>query len=133
MIIHALQTSTPFVYEMFRIGYCIRSKCTSDKYFLFKWSTRLQSMYNHMIGPTASVISLFYSLLPGFCWMGGGGKIFKWKQINFWEKVEFKIFLGFHWVWSCQSWVAGTRCSLSSPRLPLYCIRGRGQGPGTLR
>ena len=30
MIIHALQTGTPFVYEIFRIGYCIRSKCTSD-------------------------------------------------------------------------------------------------------
>ena len=76
MIIHALQTSTPFLYEMFRIGYCIRSKCTSDKYFLYKWSTRLQSMYNHlqeiyiyifvdhMVGRTASVISPFYSLLP---------------------------------------------------------------------
>ena len=50
---------------MFRIGYCIRSKCTSDTYFLYKWSTRLQSMYNHMVGRTASVISPFYSLLPG--------------------------------------------------------------------
>ena len=39
MITHALQTSTPFVYEMFRIGYCIRSNCTSVKYFLYKWST----------------------------------------------------------------------------------------------
>ena len=55
MIIHALQTPC----------YCIRSKCTSDKYFLFKWSTRLQSMYNHMVGRTASVIFPFYSLLPG--------------------------------------------------------------------
>ena len=26
---------------------------------------RLQSMYNHMVGRTASVISPFYSLLPG--------------------------------------------------------------------
>ena len=65
MIIHALQTSTPFVYEIFRISYCIRSKCTSDKYFLFKWSTCLQSIYNHMVGRTASLISPFYSLLPG--------------------------------------------------------------------
>jgi len=64
MIIHALQTGTPFVYEVFRIGYCIRSKCTSEKYFLYKWSTRLQSMYNHMVGRTVSVISPFYSLLP---------------------------------------------------------------------
>ena len=30
MIIHALQTGTPFVYEIFRIGYCIRGNCTSD-------------------------------------------------------------------------------------------------------
>ena len=27
--------------------YCIRGNCTSDKYFLYKWSTRLQSIYNH--------------------------------------------------------------------------------------
>ena len=39
MIIHALLTGTPFVYEIFRIGYCIRSKCTSDKYFILKCST----------------------------------------------------------------------------------------------
>ena len=30
MIMHALQTGTPFVYEIFRIGYCIRGNCTSD-------------------------------------------------------------------------------------------------------
>ena len=51
---------------MFRLSYCIRSKCTSDKYFLYKWSTRLQRMYNHMVRRTASVISLPsipYSLL----------------------------------------------------------------------
>jgi len=65
MIIHALQTGTPFVYEIFRIGYCIRGKCTLDKYFLFKCTrTRLQSMYNHMVGRTASVISPSYFLLP---------------------------------------------------------------------
>jgi len=61
MIIHALQTATPFVFEIFRKGYCIHGNCTSDKYFLFKWSTRLQSMYNRMVGRTASVISPFYS------------------------------------------------------------------------
>ena len=27
---------TPFVKEIFRIGYCIRGNCTSDKYFLYK-------------------------------------------------------------------------------------------------
>ena len=27
---------------------------------------RLQSMYNHMVGRTASVVSPFYSLLPGW-------------------------------------------------------------------
>ena len=64
MLIHALHTGTPFVYEIFRKGYCIRGNCSSEKYFLFKWSTRLQSMYNHMVGRTASVISPFYSLLP---------------------------------------------------------------------
>ena len=31
----------------------------------YKWSTRLQSMYNYMVGRTVSVISPFYSLLPG--------------------------------------------------------------------
>ena len=61
-----MQTGTSFVYEIFRIGNCIRSKCTSDKYFLFKWSTSLQSMYNHMVGRTTSVISPFYSLLPEY-------------------------------------------------------------------
>ena len=49
MIIHGLQTGTPFVYEIFRKCYCIRGNCPSGKYFLFKWSTRLQSMYNHMV------------------------------------------------------------------------------------
>jgi len=34
MIIHALQMGTPFVYEIVRIGYCIRGKYTSDKYSL---------------------------------------------------------------------------------------------------
>ena len=66
MIIHALQTGSPFISEILKIGYCIRSKCTSDKYFLYKWRTRLQSMYNHMVRRTASVISPFYSLLPGY-------------------------------------------------------------------
>ena len=37
---------------------------TYSEYFSYKWSTRLQSMYNHMVGRTASVISHFYSLLP---------------------------------------------------------------------
>ena len=64
MIIHALQTSTPFIYEIFRKGCCIRGNCKSDKYFLFK-SNRLQSKHNHMVRRTASVISPFYSLLPG--------------------------------------------------------------------
>ena len=41
MIMHAVQTGTPFVYEIFRISYCIRSNCTSDKYFLFKWCNAL--------------------------------------------------------------------------------------------
>ena len=34
-IIQALQTGTPFVYEIFRIGYCIRDNCTAGKYFLY--------------------------------------------------------------------------------------------------
>ena len=49
---------------------CIRNIClmytkTYSEYFLYKWRTRLQSMYNHMVWRTASVISPFYSLLPG--------------------------------------------------------------------
>ena len=64
MIIHDLQT----VLHLYRIQnrfLYTRSDCTSDKYFLLKWSTRLQSVYSHMVGRTASVISLFYSWLPG--------------------------------------------------------------------
>ena len=41
----------------------MRGNCTSDKYILIKWSSRLQSMYNRM------VISPFYSLLPGVCFI----------------------------------------------------------------
>ena len=37
---------------------------TYSEYFIYNWSTRLQSMYNHIVGRTASVISPFYSLLP---------------------------------------------------------------------
>ena len=76
MIMHAVQTGTPFVYEIFRIDYCLRGKCTSGKYFLFKWSTRLQSMYTHMVGRTTSVISPFYSLLPD-CTMQYRGRKFQ--------------------------------------------------------
>ena len=59
--------STPFEKEIFRIGYCIRGICTSDKYFLFKWSTVCKAcifMYYHMVGWTASFVSPFYSILP---------------------------------------------------------------------
>ena len=42
----------------------MRGNCTSDKYLLYEWSTRLQSMYNHMVRRTASDVSPFYSLLP---------------------------------------------------------------------
>ena len=34
--------------------------------FLYKWSTRLETTHNHMVGRAASVISPFYSLLPDF-------------------------------------------------------------------
>ena len=33
--------------------------------FLLQMEYRLQSMYNHMVGRTASVVSPFYSILPG--------------------------------------------------------------------
>jgi len=35
----------------------------SSEYFLYKWSTRLQNMYNHMVGRAASFVSPFYSTL----------------------------------------------------------------------
>ena len=35
----------------------------SSEYFLDKWSTRLQNMYNHMVGRAASFVSPFYSTL----------------------------------------------------------------------
>ena len=54
---------TTLVYEIFRIGYCILSNCTSDKYFLYKWSTRLQSMHIHMVGRSASDVFPFYFIL----------------------------------------------------------------------
>jgi len=31
MILHAMQTGSPFVKEIFRIGYCIRGNCTSEQ------------------------------------------------------------------------------------------------------
>ena len=34
-------------------------------FFLYKWSTRLQSMYNHMVGRAVSVVSPFYFLVLG--------------------------------------------------------------------
>ena len=33
--------------------------------FLIQMEYRLQNMYNHMVGWTASVVSPFFSLLPG--------------------------------------------------------------------
>ena len=47
---------TSFVYEIFRIGYCIRGNCNIRQIFLNQMEYRLQSMYNHMVGRTASVI-----------------------------------------------------------------------------
>ena len=48
----------------------IRNMCTIiaytitySEYFLYKWSTRLQSMHNHMVGRSASVVSPFYFIL----------------------------------------------------------------------
>ena len=35
MIKHALQMGTPFVFEIFRKGYCIHGNCTSDKYISY--------------------------------------------------------------------------------------------------
>ena len=65
MIIYALQTGTPFVLEIFVWCTITVYTITFSEYFIYKWSTRLQSMYNQMVGRTASVISPFYSLLPG--------------------------------------------------------------------
>ena len=54
---------TPFVYEIFRIGYCIRGKCTLyiGQIFLIqmKWPPAKHVSYG-----TVSVISPFYYLLP---------------------------------------------------------------------
>ena len=60
MIIHALQTVTSFKLEIFTItAYTI----TYSEYFLYKWSTRLQSIYNNMVGRVASVVSPLNSIL----------------------------------------------------------------------
>ena len=66
MIKHALQTGTSFVYEIFRKGivYAVIVHQTRQ-ICLIQMEYRLQSMYNHMEGRTASVVSPLYSLLPG--------------------------------------------------------------------
>ena len=53
MIIQSLQT-------ILHLNRKNLSTITYSKYFLYKLSTRLQSMYNHMVGPAASVVSSFY-------------------------------------------------------------------------
>ena len=58
MIIHALQTGTPFEYEIFVWCTITAYTITYSKYFLFKCTTRLQSMYNQIVGRTTSVVSL---------------------------------------------------------------------------
>ena len=56
---------TPFGYEIFRKGYCIRGNCTSDKYVLYKWSTFCKSCII-MVGWAPSVVCPFYFILLGF-------------------------------------------------------------------
>ena len=88
MIMHALQTGTPFVYEIFRIGYCTRGNCTSDKYFLFKWSTRLQSMYNHMVGGLRQLYLPFYSILLDLIVKNANAN---WKTILLFSSIVFLV------------------------------------------
>ena len=64
MIIHALQTGTSFELEIFVWCTITAYTITYSEYFMYKWSTRLQSTHNHMVGRTASVIYPFHSLLP---------------------------------------------------------------------
>ena len=62
--IHALQTGTSFEKEICVWCTITAYTITFSEYILFKWSTRLQSMQNHMVGRPASVVSPFYFLLP---------------------------------------------------------------------
>ena len=63
-----------------RYSICIRNIClmytitaytiTYSEYFLYIWSTRLQSIYTNMVGRAAAVVSPLYSLLltlPSYC------------------------------------------------------------------
>ena len=79
MNMHAFQTAFHLCKKYSELVNCIRGNCTSDKYFLFKWSTGLQSMYNHIVGRATSVLSPLYSILLGLI-----QSIFKWmfKMIN---------------------------------------------------
>jgi len=65
MIIHALQTVLHFNKKYLSDVHITAYTITYSEYFLHKRSTRLQSMYNHMVGRAAAVISPFYSLLLG--------------------------------------------------------------------
>ena len=55
--------STLFEQEIFVWCTITAYTITYSEYFLYKWSTRLQSMHYHMVGRAASVVSPSYSIL----------------------------------------------------------------------
>ena len=91
MIIHALQTGTPFVYEIFRKGYCIRGNCTSDKCFIFKWSTICKACIIIRWGKPRQLDlpSIPYSLVP-LVYPLSSEILESW--LFFWNPIIFLIF-----------------------------------------
>ena len=55
-----------------------------SEYFLYKWSTRLQSMRNHMVGQAATVVSPFFSLLLDPDWLNVNLENFSLKSGEIW-------------------------------------------------
>ena len=60
--LYALQTVL-HLYKTYLSSTITTNIITYSAYFLYKWSTRLQSTNNHMVGRAASVVSPFYSIL----------------------------------------------------------------------
>jgi len=67
MIIHAMQTVLHLIKKYLSVWCTITAyTITYSEYFLYKWSTRLQSMHNLMVGcrlQAASVVTPFYFIL----------------------------------------------------------------------
>ena len=64
MIIHALQTGTPTVEEIYSEYVIVYAVIVIRQIFLIQMKYCLQNMYNHMVGRAGLVISPFYFIPP---------------------------------------------------------------------